>query len=372
MTNEFVCDIIGVIKKKAFKMRLSELVQRGDYMKYCVWNNKGGVGKSFLTFCLSTEYALRHPDEIVVVADMCPQSNISEILLGGNGDGERNIAKLSDEGRTIAGYIKDRYRESKLEKLGTELSYVIPVNQYNKNIPSNLFLLPGDLELDLVSSVLVPRMETEPFKEAPTRAMSLLRDILTVYEKSVKDKKITCFIDCNPSFAVYTELAIFASDKLIIPCTGDFASLRGAKSVMKILFNIGEVSKESIFTIEEFYKKASRLKLSVPKPHLGIINKARTHKKEATVAFKAYSDEIESYFSNLSKEKDANGIDVFSQVYVKSMKDWNNIALVINHCGIPVSKLEAKKYELYDKEPQVAQSQIDAIIEEIAPMLNVL
>jgi cellulose biosynthesis protein BcsQ len=26
-------------------------------MKYCIWNNKGGVGKTFLTYAIATEYA---------------------------------------------------------------------------------------------------------------------------------------------------------------------------------------------------------------------------------------------------------------------------------------------------------------------------
>ena len=30
-------------------------------MKYMVWNNKGGVGKTFITFILASEYAITHP-----------------------------------------------------------------------------------------------------------------------------------------------------------------------------------------------------------------------------------------------------------------------------------------------------------------------
>ena len=53
--------------------------------RYAVWNNKGGVGKSFLTFIMATEYAVSRPNEHIFVIDMCPQANVSEILLGGNG-----------------------------------------------------------------------------------------------------------------------------------------------------------------------------------------------------------------------------------------------------------------------------------------------
>ncbi|MDR2704276.1 MAG: ParA family protein, partial [Planctomycetaceae bacterium] len=71
-------------------------------IRYCIWNNKGGVGKTFLTYCLSIEYAIQHPQKRVVVIDMCPQANVSEMLLGGNGIGEERLASCCDNGKTIA------------------------------------------------------------------------------------------------------------------------------------------------------------------------------------------------------------------------------------------------------------------------------
>ena len=47
---------------------------------YAFWNNKGGVGKSFLSFVAATEYARTYPDTDVYVIDLCPQANISEML----------------------------------------------------------------------------------------------------------------------------------------------------------------------------------------------------------------------------------------------------------------------------------------------------
>ena len=69
-------------------------------MRYAIWNNRGGVGKSFLTFVLASEYARQNLDRRVVVVDMCPQANVSEIVLGGNARGLRSprnaSAKTSD------------------------------------------------------------------------------------------------------------------------------------------------------------------------------------------------------------------------------------------------------------------------------------
>jgi chromosome partitioning protein len=74
---------------------------------YALWNNKGGVGKSYLTFQIACEYARTHPDKKVLVIDMCPQANSSSMLLGGMEAGERNLdtIALATPRRTIAGYI---------------------------------------------------------------------------------------------------------------------------------------------------------------------------------------------------------------------------------------------------------------------------
>jgi cellulose biosynthesis protein BcsQ len=50
---------------------------------YAVWNNKGGVGKSTITFHVAARYAEKNPDKRVLVIDLCPQSNSSMMLLGG-------------------------------------------------------------------------------------------------------------------------------------------------------------------------------------------------------------------------------------------------------------------------------------------------
>ena len=77
---------------------------------YAVWNNKGGVGKSYLTFQIATEYARQHPAKRVLVVDVCPQANSSSMLLGGMLDGENALNDIHSRQprQTIAGYIEDR------------------------------------------------------------------------------------------------------------------------------------------------------------------------------------------------------------------------------------------------------------------------
>jgi chromosome partitioning protein len=76
---------------------------------YALWNNKGGVGKSYLTFQIACEYARSHPDQKVLVIDLCPQANCSSMLLGGMILGNNALDALSQANPrvTISGYISD-------------------------------------------------------------------------------------------------------------------------------------------------------------------------------------------------------------------------------------------------------------------------
>jgi chromosome partitioning protein len=91
-------------------------------VRYAVWNNKGGVGKTFLSFVLATEIA--HSRNIpVVLVDMCPQANLSEIVLGGNGIGSDRLDGLIQARKTIGGYFDTRIN-SPHSKTGKESDYL--------------------------------------------------------------------------------------------------------------------------------------------------------------------------------------------------------------------------------------------------------
>jgi hypothetical protein len=51
-------------------------------------------------------------------------------------------------------------------------------------------------------------------------------------------KSSAVFIDCNPSFSIYPELAMSASDRLIIPFSADGSSKRAARAVLALLYGI--------------------------------------------------------------------------------------------------------------------------------------
>ena len=76
---------------------------------YVTWNNKGGVGKSTITFHIASVYAEKNLDKDVIVVDMCPQANSSSMLMGEGKQSESKLQELisKNEPQSIVGYITE-------------------------------------------------------------------------------------------------------------------------------------------------------------------------------------------------------------------------------------------------------------------------
>src|SRR6185295_1633954 len=148
---------------------------------YAFWNNKGGVGKSYLTFQVATEYARTHPDSQVLVIDLCPQANASGMLLGGMTAGEVALDQLSSQTPrlTIAGYVEDRISSPYVDP-NTGASFLTRVADHNQSIPENLFLICGDEQLEIQASrvrgATVPGA-TDAWRVVHTWISDLIQDV---------------------------------------------------------------------------------------------------------------------------------------------------------------------------------------------------
>lgn len=230
-------------------------------MKYGIWNNKGGVGKTFLTFILGTEYASRNPEKHVILVDMCPQANLTEILLGGNRAGAELLEEILTQGPercTVGGYF-DRRIESPHKRSATESSYLIRGKDYNTHLPGNVWLIAGDPSLELQAQV-ISQIGSQTLPQAGWKNVrNWLNDLITVCTEKLGEA--TVFIDCNPSFSAYTELSVVASERLILPCSSDGSSARAISNVAALIYGHGiHKAHENV----NFAYKAETFGLSLP------------------------------------------------------------------------------------------------------------
>ena len=101
---------------------------------YVTWNNKGGVGKTTVTFHMATQYALIHPRENVLVINLCPQANVSSALL----QGRKKVARLTSQRKTVSFYLHQVSSSNNLSTVNLP-AFLTQVSGFNNQIPPNQF-----------------------------------------------------------------------------------------------------------------------------------------------------------------------------------------------------------------------------------------
>src|ERR1700722_10110534 len=114
---------------------------------YAFWNNKGGTGKSSLAFQAITRYAETHSEARILAVDVCPQANLSELMLGGlNSKGSEKL--LGRQGLTprcsLGGYFQLRLPSPYSPPKFDAHDFITKPSTYNQGIPENVDLVCGD------------------------------------------------------------------------------------------------------------------------------------------------------------------------------------------------------------------------------------
>ncbi|XP_063401883.1 uncharacterized protein LOC134686139 [Mytilus trossulus] len=333
---------------------------------YVVWNNKGGAGKTTLTFHLSTEYALSHPLEEIVVLDMCPQTNASSALLSNVDENDEGIQgdevvremanskvdcndayKTSFEyDKTVCGYLM-----AQIDKRGINFEeFLVRPAEYNEYIPRNMQLLCGDHYLEVIAKRLEGERMLPPTRKGPWKVVTeFMKEFVTrVVASDPRERVFTFFIDTNPSFSVYTELAMLAATRIIVPFNADDFSRTAVKSMLYLLYGI-EIDNERQMKYEhlreyEFWYRAKKEGFILPKIHLLINNKITQYRNGVAKAFGAKESEIRDHIKTVMHEKSERFVHPEDPDFpiIHELNDFHTIAVQCLQLGCPLRDLPAK------------------------------
>jgi len=345
---------------------------------YAIWNNKGGVGKSYLTFQLASEYARQHPNKKVLVVDLCPQANSSSMLLGGMEDGEEQLNNIHGKQPrlTISGYIDDRIRSPYVPtKSGAD--YITQVSRYNKNVPSNVYLVVGDEKLELQSSRV--SSATNPGPHDAWQIVHLwITDLISDIKRSWNDEECCVFIDCNPSFSIYTELALIAAERLLIPFSADGSSKRAIRAVLSLVYG---QRRQLGDTQSEFYLEASR-KMPLPEIYMYIGNRLTQMNNSSASAFRTVVNEISEEIYSVWQSSDTpfcihpfgatrpTNKKSFKSMFQFEVNDANTASVVSGALGIPIGVLTAGQRKVAGVTVTVNQSQLDKQVPNLRELVQ--
>lgn len=309
---------------------------------YSFWNNKGGVGKSFLCFIAASEYARVNPETTVYVIDLCPQANVSETFLGGQLEGGRKLNGLLNghDRLSVGGYLEQRLN-SPFKQIDDAARYAINVHEYNEKVPQNVKLVCGDNLVEVLGEAIRQTAQLSVPVTSWKKVICWIKDLKDDLRESTEGDSVF-FFDCNPSFAIYTQLAVAASDYLIIPFTADESSRRGIENIIALLYGQGDEYIAN-FARLSFYKRAKEEGIDLPKLHTFISNRVTLFDGEPSKAFQAANKAIVKTIEELAKKH--RSIFAYPKIPVADrfvdVPDYHAASIVSSLTGTPVSKLKA-------------------------------
>lgn len=332
------------------------------------WNNKGGTGKTSLAFQAICAFAVHNPKSRILVMDVCPQANLSELFLGGQeNDGGTNLLALHGDTfrRSLGGYFQDRlpkpYDSGAIDPSG----YISTPSRFNSKIPENIHLLAGDPLLELQSNAISTLANTQiPGTDSWAKVVSWLRDFITAC-----GEYDYCFIDMNPSFSMYTQIALAACDRLVLPVTADDSSRRGIQNALSLIYGMKLPSE--IYAKHNFHTRMKSASIPSPKVHLVAKNRLTQYVRTA----KGYAAVLDGIESDLKAVHKTNP-DYFSFSEIKDgmleIRDFQTAGVVAFARGTPFSTMSAGTLSVATQRVQVNAEQLGdnrAIIEVLAKKL---
>lgn len=343
-------------------------------IKYAFWNNKGGTGKTSLAFQVSCAYAHKNTEKKVLVIDACPQGNLSELFLGGlNGKGNGNL--LQCQGKmprcSIGGYFEKRMSSAQaIFPDFTAQDYITSPFQYNENIPKNVDLVAGDPLLELQSNAINALANIQSSRSdndffAWFEVVSWLNDFL----RELEDNYDIVFIDCNPSFSMYTQIALAATDLLILPVTADDSSCSAIQNAFSLIYGFKLPSE--IYAQYAYAKKIKKNNFILPKVHLIVKNKLTQYMGNSASAYATVFQSIERDIKNLLKiHPEIFTFENFSSEGKVDIRDFQTTGAVSFARGCPFYSLSPGRLTVDDKRVQINQDNINSCMQAINALVD--
>jgi cellulose biosynthesis protein BcsQ len=336
-------------------------------IRYAFWNNKGGTGKTSLAFQAIAGYAEAHPKRRVLAVDMCPQANLSELMLGGlNNRGSERLLEVQHRAprRTIGGYFQARLPAPYSMPTIQPQDFITHVQQYNPSIPSNIHLVCGDPLLELQSNAVNTLANNQiPGTNAWIKVIDWLSDFLSL----VNDDYDTVFVDCNPSFSMYTQIALSSVQQLVLPVMADDSSRRALQNALSLVYGLQLPS--DIYAAYAFGTKLTSEGRQLPKVRLIAKNRLTQYMGAAS----AYSAVLAAIDNDIIQLLEANP-EIFDfadrETGFVEIRDFQTTGVVAFAKGLPFSQLATGRHHINGKRIGVKAENLENVRYAMAGLVD--
>lgn len=332
-------------------------------IKYVFWNNKGGTGKTSLTFQAITSYAEKFPNKRILAIDVCPQANLSELMLGGliNKGSDKLLEQHNKAPRcSLGGYFQLRLSSPYTAPQFNPMEFIIQPKDYNQEIASNISLLCGDPLLELQSNAINSLANTNvPVIDPWISVIDWLNDFI----EKVKEKYDLVFIDCNPSFSMFTQIALATADRIILPVMADDSSRRAIQNAFSLIYGLKLPSAiyasyafgTKLLNARKYNSNGLNEKRELPKVHLIVENRLTQYMMAPASAYRAVLNTIEADIDALLKSQP----NIFSFTELKNgfieIRDFQTTGVIAFAEGLPFSKVQIRSHSIGKQRIQVRE-----------------
>lgn len=338
-------------------------------LKYAFWNNKGGTGKTSLNFQAIVAYARQHPNKKILAMDLCPQANLSELMLGGLvGNGSQKLLQVQGQTprATVGGYFQLRLPLPYAAPTFSPNDFIVHPNSFNSDMPANVDLLPGDPLLELQATAVSTLANTQIPGQNPWLAII---DWLNDFVVRLGNQYDVAFIDCNPSFSIYTQIAISVADLLVLPVMADDSSRRALQNAFSLVYGLQLPSP--IYAQHSFSSRLQAAGRSLPKVHLIVKNRLTQYMGPAS-AYDAVLRTVDNQVQTLL----ASNPQIFNFTTIAqgtfNMRDFGTTGVVAFARGQSFSTLAAGRHNISGRRVQVREDyrqQAETAINDLAALL---
>ncbi|MEN9665529.1 MAG: hypothetical protein RLZZ326_1892 [Planctomycetota bacterium] len=319
------------------------------------WNNKGGTGKTSIAFQTVCKYALTHPTRRILVVDLCPQANLSELFLGGLvGTGSTSLLTMhrSNPRRSVGGYFQARLPSPYAVPAITPADYIVAPQALNTRIPINIDLIPGDGIVELQANAIATLANTQiPGTNTWQAVINWMRDFLYLTNGTYH----TVFFDTNPSFSIYTQIALAAADLLVLPVMADDSSRRAVENAFTLVHGVNLPSP--IYAPYAFSTRLQHAGHAAPRIHLVIKNRLTQYMGTAS----AFHTVLTSIDTLLNTQMQATP-QMFSFASLANgtveVRDFGTTGVVAFAEGTPFDNLRTGNHNIMGRQVQINRDYI--------------
>lgn len=303
--------------------------------------------------------------------DLCPQANLTEMFLGGK---EASATALNDfygekPRRSIGGYFEARLT-SPFVLLPSISEFLCKPSIINNNIPENITLMAGDNLLELLAEAIRGVAQLPLPSDAWAKVMRWLIDLVRTFTETSTASDVVTFVDCNPSFSMYTQIALCSAENLIVPFTADDSSRRGIENVFALLYGMASSELQGYARLS-FSKRSMDEGIDLPRIHTFVSNRATFYRGKPSSAFEAKSAPIKELVKNASITGKRHFVnhrkqsDLFAE-----MPDYHSVAVVASSEGCPLSKMQSGHHNIDGEVVQVNLIAINKYLKAINKLVQ--